>query len=243
MFKKSKLDDFYSAVLQKKLCKNKRRLQCYLNYLFAEIDFNNLRVLDIGGGEGIYSFYAACMGAKEVICIEPEAAGGNQGMNQEFEKLNAKFGLSNKVVLKKTTIQLFEPGDKQFDVILLHNSINHLDETACMHLLEDEKHKKTYQTIFLKISSMLKPGAKLIICDCSRRNFFAFLKIKNPFAPTIEWYKHQTPKVWVSLLQEAGFCDPRIRWTQFYPIRGIPTNYKLASYFLNSHFCLTMRKA
>ena len=44
--------------------------------------------------------------------------------------------------------------------------------------------------------------AILVVCDCSNSNFFARLNISNPFAPAIEWQKHQRPEVW-------SFCYAR----------------------------------
>ena len=137
------------------------------------------------------------------------------------------------------------PGGKQFDIILLHNSINHLDETACINLLSDEASKAIYLDIFSKLSSLASSGAKLIVCDCSRYNFFALLRIRNPFAPTIEWHKHQAPEVWVGLLSQVGFVNPRIRWTSFNTLRlpgRVLLGNKLLSYFLRSDFCFTMEK-
>ena len=56
-------------------------------------------------------------------------------------------------------------------------------------------------------------GGTLLIADCARRNLFGDLMVPNPFAPSIEWLKHQQPKLWVKLLQKAGFESKNIRWT------------------------------
>jgi 2-polyprenyl-3-methyl-5-hydroxy-6-metoxy-1,4-benzoquinol methylase len=55
--------------------RGERMTQALMDNLFRDIDFDGKRVLDIGGGDGVYSFYAAAMGAAEVVCLEPEAAG------------------------------------------------------------------------------------------------------------------------------------------------------------------------
>ena len=151
----------------------------------------------------------------------------------------------NQVEFEPVTFQAFDSAEKQFDIILLHNSINHLDETACINLLNDEASKAIYMDIFSKLSSLASSGAKLIVCDCSRYNFFALLKVRNPFAPTIEWHKHQAPKVWVNLLGQVGFVNPRIRWTAFNTLRSpgrILLGNRLLSYFLRSDFRFTMKK-
>ena len=55
----------------------------------------------------------------------------------------------------------------------------------------------------------------------------------------------QAPEVWAGLLTEAGFSSPRIRWSSFYQFRRpgrLLLGNRLAAYFLQSHFCLTMVK-
>jgi hypothetical protein len=63
--------------------------------------------------------------------------------------------------------------------------------------------------------------------------------------PHIEWEKHQAPGVWVRLLEEVGFAQPRLRWSSFNRLRGTGRallGNPVAAYFLTSHFCLQMRK-
>ena len=47
-------------------------LRFHIKNVFNGIDFAGKRVLDIGGGNGVFSFYAASSGAEYVICLEPE---------------------------------------------------------------------------------------------------------------------------------------------------------------------------
>ena len=166
-------------------------------------------------------------------------------MGAKFRKLGGILGY-DQVRFEPVTFQAFEPAGKQFDIILLHNSINHLDETACINLLDDEVSQAIYMDMFSKLSSLASSGATLIVCDCSRHNFFVLLRIKNPFAPTIEWHKHQVPEVWVHLLGQVGFVNPRIRWTAFNTLRSpgrVLLGHRLLSYFLRSDFRFTMEKS
>ncbi len=244
MSTKPHLEGYSSAVIKEGLYPNRGNLQFHLKTLFKNIALENRRVLDIGGGSGLHSFYAACMGAREVVCLEPETEGSRSGMGAKFRKLGGMLGC-DQVKFEPVTFQAFEPKGKQFDIILLHNSINHLDETACINLLSDEASKATYLNMCSKLSSLAGRGAKLIVCDCSRYNFFALLRIKNPFAPTIEWHKHQAPEVWVDLLSQVGFVNPRIRWTSFNTLRSpgrVLLGNKLLSYFLRSDFRFTVEK-
>ena len=238
------LEVYLSTVIKEGLYPNRRNLQFHLKTLFQDIVLENRTVLDVGGGSGLHSFYAACMGAREVVCLEPETEGSRSGMGAKFRKLGGILGYDH-VWFEPVTFQTFDPAGRQFDIILLHNSINHLDEIACINLLNDDASKAIYMDIFSKLSSLASSGAKLIVCDCSRYNFFALFRIKNPFAPTIEWHKHQSPEVWVGQLSQVGFVNPRVRWTAFNTLRSpgrILLGNRLLSYFLRSDFRFTMEK-
>lgn len=239
-----RIEDYVDIMVAQGLFSNKGNLQFQLDSTFGGTDFKNKRVLDIGGGFGLYSFYAALRGAREVVCLEPEGEGSSSSAIQEFQRLRTLLECDN-VELKPTTIQGFDATGELFDVILLYNSINHLDEAACISLLKEPRSRDIYRELVSKIYSLANKDAKLIVCDCSRYNFFGLLNIRNPIAPTIEWHKHQAPEVWAGLLGEAGFKNPRIRWSSLNRLRNagrILVGNKLMSYFLTSHFCLTMDK-
>lgn len=219
-------------------------LQFHLDTLFDGIDFKNKRVLDIGGGAGLHSFYAASRGAQKVVCLEPEEDGCSSGVIDKFNKLKNLLEYDN-VELRPLTLQAFEAEGQSFDVILLYNSINHLDEAACITLLNESNSKAVYIGLFSKIYSLASNDAALIICDCSRYNFFGLVNVRNPFAPTIEWRKHQAPEIWANLSGEVGFVNPKIRWSSFNRMRTlgkILVGNKLMAYFLTGHFCLSMKK-
>jgi SAM-dependent methyltransferase len=238
------VERFLNVVAKERVYPNKENLRFYLNTLFEGVDFNNKRVLDIGGGTGLYSLWAICMGAKKAVCLEPELEGSSSGVGEKFWKLKSLLQFDN-VVLQRKTFQSFEPDSETFDIILLHNSINHLDEIATINLLKDESSQAIYIDLFSKIYLLQSEGGKLIICDCSRYNVFPLLKIRNPFAPTIEWHKHQAPELWANLLGKVGFVNPKIRWLSFNRLRWwgkVILGNRLISYFLHSHFCLTMDK-
>jgi SAM-dependent methyltransferase len=235
---------YFDIAIKERLYSTRSRLQFYMDTVFHGIDFANKTVLDIGGGTGLYSFYAASRGARRVLCLEPEADGSSPGAVEKIGRLKKLLGREN-VEFRPTTLQAFEPEGETFDVVLLHASINHLDETACIRLLEEPRYRAVYQALFAKISSLSSRGAKIIICDCSRHNFFALLGVRNPFAPTIEWEKHQAPETWAELLTTAGFVNPEITWRSFNrlgPVGRFMFANKAAAYFLKSTFCLRMEK-
>jgi len=219
-------------------------LKFKLKTIFKGIDFKDKRVLDIGGGAGVYSFYAAEKGAKEVVLLEPELEGSSGGFNEQFNhiknKLNAKA-----VSLQRVTFQDFDVSNGKFDIVLLYNSINHLNEEACIVLRKSEEAREAYAGLFDKLSGLSNENADLIICDCSNYNFFQLLKIRNPFTPSIEWEKHQTPEFWTKLLKKHGFGEAKIKWSAFPPFRTLGKwlfAHKLGMYFTASHFCLYMKK-
>lgn len=243
---------YLNIAVKEGICRSKGNLTFYLNYLFESVPFTGKSMIDIGGGSGLYTFYAAIMGAKYVICVEPEMKGSTKGTLKKFKKLSAKLSLSN-VSLQPVRFQEFD-ATRAFDIILLHNSINHLDEEACIKLRYDDEARRRYELIFQKLSKIAAPGAKLVITDCSRYNFFALLDVTNPFAPTIEWHKHQSPEFWSNMLSNYGFINPKIRWgldveayfSSFSGLRKIGRllfGNRFASYFSTSAFLLVMDRS
>jgi len=238
------LNRYFIAVCQEGLFSSPENLKYYTNNLFRDIDFAGKAMVDVGGGSGRFSFYAACMGASKVVCLEPGASGFNPHAFEKFQKLADSLLLAQ-VRYEHVTLQKYDPGSDLFDIILLHDSVNHLDAESCKNLQHDNCAIRGYRALFQKLYDMAREEAVLIITDNSRYNFFHLLHIKNPFVPTIGWEYHQPPQFWASLLSEVGFTSPVIRWTT--PNRLHWFGRKLfgnpiASYFLTSHFCLSMTK-
>ncbi|GMV97050.1 MAG: hypothetical protein AMXMBFR83_14090 [Phycisphaerae bacterium] len=180
--------------------------------LFGGIDLAGKRFLDIGCGNGRFCLWAAIRGAAEVVGLEPSVEGSRGGAAvRQFREFVARLRLDN-VRIEEVTLQDFIQPGRTWDVVLLHAAVNHLDEPACIRLLEDEAARETYRGLFRKIRELMAPGGKLVIMDCARRNLFGDLGWRNPFVPTIEWHKHQQPKTWAALLLESGFREPRISW-------------------------------
>lgn len=247
------LEKYLNIAVKEGLCRSKGYLASYLNYLFQGVSFTGRPMLDIGGGSGLYSFYAAIRGAKHIVCLEPEMEGSTKGTLEKFKQLSASLSLSN-VSFQPVRFQEFDAGNQTFDIILLRASINHLDEKACIKLQYDDDARKRYRLIFQKLSEIAAPNAKLIITDCSRYNFFASLGVRNPFAPAIEWHKHQSPEFWSNMLSDYGFINPKILWgldveAYFSSFSGLQKISRLlfgnqfASYFLTSAFLLVMDRS
>ena len=218
---------------------NFRRMMTYLSWCFDGIDFNGKSVLDIGGGNGIYSFYSKLKGASSVLNLEPFSAGSTTFNLEGVEIIdNLKISINNQ------TIQDFKM-NKSYDIIILHDSINHLDENIFKSIHQDEDKFKEYKKLISKIVKLLSINGQILITDCSRRNFWGDLGLKNPFAPTIDWHLHQRPTLVLKLFENHNF-EKKIRWSPFkrFGLFGyfISSLGFIPSYFLQSHFNICISK-
>lgn len=238
------LKEFFIRSSRNQLYTNRRRLESHLSYMFGETDLKGKNVLDVGGGSGLLSLYAAASGAN-AICLEPEFDGSTQNITDKFDALSSELNLSiGSAILVKSTLQDFE-SEIKYDVIILANSINHLDEESTITLNSDCESKIKFLELFYKMHSMLAPDGILIITDCDRKNFFNDLGLKSPFMPTIEWNKHQSPTCWVNIAKEAGFKKPIIKWSSPNSLGKIGQfllGNRLIAYFLFSHFRIELIK-
>ena len=235
--------NYYQVIDDLKLFSNRRRLKYKLYSIFSNISFQNKNVLDIGGGVGLFCFYARIKGADKVVNLEPQLEGSSKNTSRYFHKINDTINTTN-VYLVDQTFQNF--GSKeQFDVIILHDSINHLNEKACINLEKEETAKITYKKYVKKMYEISSDNSQIIICDCSNRNFFYDVGLKNPLAKNIEWEKHQNPTIWLKLFEEEGFTKVTLKWSSFNrfgKLGSILFGNKIISYFFTSHFCLHVRK-
>lgn len=238
------MEAYFSIVASAFPDRNLGNLRFYLDYLFDGVPLAGRRMLDVGAGDGVYSLYAAAAGAERVVALEPEAAGSSAGVAQKFGRM-AKLSALDSTELVSGSFQEFDPEGERFDVLFLHSSVNHLDEPACIALHTDPRARQTYRALFAKLADMSADGARLIVCDVTRRNLFARLPFKNPVQPNIEWEKHQSPTQWARLLGEVGFLEPRLRWSSFNTLRTpgrLLFGNRVAAWFLLGSFCLTMTR-
>ena len=236
--------DFFQIFYANKAISNINRSKKQMSFLYDRINFTGKNVLDIGGGSGTHSFYAAYHGANNVICLEPESDGSKKGAINSFNRIKKDLELYN-ISLIEQNIQNFDANENKFDIIILHNSINHLNEDACVKLHYDIDSLNTYIRLLSKIDKISSNSSQNIIFDCSRINFFPYLKLKNFFDKNIEWHKHQPPDLWIKLFSDLGFKKSFIRWsspTKLGKIGRLIFNNKFMSFFYTSHFCITLEK-
>lgn len=217
------------------------RYAAYLDLVFDGVPLAGRSVLDVGGGDGIISFYAASKGASRVVCLEPGADGSSPAIDERYQTFTERVG--GPVVRLNERFQDHDPAGEKYDVVLVHNAINHLDEDACARLPEPDA-EAAYRSIFASLRQLLKPEGHIIVTDCGRRNLWGDLRLHNVFAPTIEWHIHQEPKVWDRLMVGAGFAPGRIRWDAPSKMRKpgqVLFGNRPGSYITNSHFIITCR--
>jgi SAM-dependent methyltransferase len=238
------MSEYYETVVSNKAYSSRKRLYYHTKYILGDLSDVKM-ALDIGGGAGVLSFYIASHGALKVVCIEPAAAGSTHNITNTFRKIQKELSFGNRVILETKTFQDYDPAGETFDLIISHNSINHLNEEACINLQINRESCEAYMIYFRKLYRLLRSGGRFIAADCSPYNLFQAFGLKNPLMPTIEWHKHQSPYQWKRLLVKAGFIHPQIQWTTFNALgwvgRLIMGN-PIMSYLTISHFRLTVWK-
>jgi SAM-dependent methyltransferase len=239
------VNNVYELVVNRKILSKKRNIKFRFKYLFNQVDFSDKRVLDVGGGIGWITFFAAAKGAQKAVCLEPECAGSRNGMINKFNEFKSELQSALPVEHLPLTLQehLQQIDGEAYDIVVLHNSINHLDEEACISLRQKESSYNTYKDIFTEVYNKMRPGGKLIVADCSRHNFYNAIGVKVSITRSIEWHKHQAPETWIGLLEEIGFKNPKLQWStpdKFGQVGRVFMGNPLISYFSNSHFKFTM---
>lgn len=215
----------------------------FKNYIFQGINLKDKSLLDIGGGNGIASFFAF-HSDKSCKCtiVDPFEEGSNKEMYSQFNELSKLYDKA--VILHNDYVDTL-PEKKNFDIILMHNSINHIGEDIITDLDNDNKSQEEYSRRLEEILKQAKKGATIIVADCSSKNFWNDLKIKNIFAPAIDWNLHKPPHVWQKMLEDLGCHHINTKWTSRRELllfgKYLFAN-KFISYMLNSHFVSIYKK-
>ncbi len=199
------------------------------------------RVLDIGCGKGTTTFYAALCGAKEVVGLDPEAAGSTAGSSRTFLKIREELGLAQCV---HRPIDFLSYSTKTpFDLVIMYNSINHIREVTS-NIRRDQVAHESQSQVITQIAQMLRVNGWVIFCDASRRNLFNDLGLPSPFSRTINRKVHQSLGAWRYLLAEHGFGDFCHNWYVPYivPWARVLLDNSISNYLTFSHFVLRSRK-
>ena len=210
-------------------------------FLFRGIPLNGKNVLDVGCGTGAFAIWAGLHGANRVLGIEPESDGSTSGTYAEFRRSIDILGLNSIISGEKKYLSDLTPSDGPFDVVVMYQMINHLDEeaTANLHLGKNEYFDRFVAHIS-HLRTLVSAGGVVIFVDCDRRNFWNDIGRRNPLMPTIEWEKHQPSGIWSNVFEHAGFQHDKTTWSSMYPLGKMTENWPL-HYFTISHFCLRVR--
>ena len=211
------------------------RYQVRGNFLFQGIPLRGANVLEVGCGTGAWAIWAALKGADRVIGIEPEAHGSTSTSLEKFKQTIEVLKLGRKVMAADQYLHQLPLQEQPFDVVVMFNVINHLDEDAVVVLREDPLAFERYVTLLKHLHLRMHPDGWLIVADCARANFWSNIGLPSPFAPSIEWHKHQDPDVWINISKHAGFVQSDLRWSPLQPFTRWTAN-RFVQYLTCSHF-------
>jgi len=228
------------GVVARAVGKSPRRYRARAEFLFDGIELDGQRVLDVGCGPGTYALWAGMHGAEYVLGIEPEADGSTSGTLDRFRQTVTKLGLDESVEVAGAFLQDLDVPDKPFDVVVMYNVINHLDEDAVARLHKDASAAERFVDLLAPLTEMMSDGGYLILADCGRDNFWGRFGLRSPAAPSIDWDIHQQPEVWSQVMAKLGFREHDVRWSPQFPLGRLSAN-RLFQYFTASHFVLRLR--
>jgi SAM-dependent methyltransferase len=219
---------------------NPARYELRGNFLFQGISLKGAVVLEVGCGTGAWAIWAALHGASNVVGIEPEAAGSSKSTLRLFRQNIDQLKLRDQIEAQSNCLQDLAESTGPFDVVVMYNVINHLDEEAVLVLDKDIVALERYTALLRKLWLHVHSASWLVVADCARNNFWSQLGLRSPLVPSIEWQKHQNPQIWIEVFRQAGFRNVDLRWS---PMQVFPrfTGNRFVQYLTCSHFVLRFR--
>jgi len=185
-----------------------------LDYIFSEfvdtLDLENKRILDLGCGQGIWSYYMLSKGAKEVIGIDiSEVSINNACKKQEMMRIDAK---RMKFILYDGLGIPFK--DNSFDVVHSDGVIHHAEDDR-MFLKESYRVLREGGGFAGCVYNKISPG--FVARGCLRKLKFMSIYCRpgqgSTFLPEIllcPISRHYTVSEWRNYLNESGYKQCRV---------------------------------
>jgi cyclopropane fatty-acyl-phospholipid synthase-like methyltransferase len=216
------------------------RYRARANSLFSGVPLSGAEVLEIGCGTGAWAIWAALHGAARVVGIEPGAAGSGSNTLERFRQTIKSLGLDKKIEATDHYLQQLPLRSRLFDIVVMYNVINHLDEEAVTILHQYPFAFDRYVALLTDLRARMSQDGWLIAADCARSNLWHWLNLPSPFARSIEWHKHQNPDQWVNVFERAGFRYVDLHWSPLQPFPRLTSNW-FVQFMTCSHFVLRFR--
>ena len=237
--------NYFDSVLKNAGISRARGYEFYFSeYIFKNVDLKGKTIADIGGGNGVASFYALTADTQcECWIVDPIIEGSNETMLAQYDSMAKTIGMS-RIHFHKDLIETLEAPLK-FDIILMHNSINHIGEDIIEEAKIDERRYAEFVDRLKPIIDRLDPGGTIIVSDCGTKNFWDRVGLKSPLAPTIEWSLHGEPEFWQKMLESLDCIHVKTNWTtrrEFGKLGKLFLANRFMSYFTTRHFVSFYKK-
>jgi len=238
------MENFDSVLRDVGIKKYKGYAFYFREFIYSNVDFQGKTIADVGGGNGIASFYALSADPQcQCWIVDPIIEGSNLAMMDQYALMAEKTD-ATRVHFHKDFIETLED-PQQFDIVLMHNSINHIGED----IIEEAK---SNDGRYLEFIGRLKPiidrvvqGGTIIVSDCGTENFWDKIGLRSPFAPTIEWNLHGEPEFWQKMLESVGCAHVKTGWTsrrELGKLGKLLLANRFTSYFTTRHFVSVYKK-
>ena len=160
--------------------RNAERYRFRGRFLFDGIGLAGARVLEVGSGAGAWALWAALHGACRVLAIEPEAEGSHGHALDRLERNIEKMGFENVIEARGCRLQDLPLSAERFDVAIMYNVINHLDEDSVVRLHRDPSAEERYLALLRLLRMHLAARGVVIVADCGRNNLWPRLGLTSP---------------------------------------------------------------
>ena len=142
----------------------------FSNYIYKDLDLDGKKILDIGGGNGIASFYALNLSPDcSAWVVDPIVEGSNNLMFEQYDSMKQNYDAERINFHRDYVDTLLDPN--AFDIIVMHNTINHIGEDILKDISCNNEAYSEYVSRLKTILDRLSSDGVLIVSDCGSRVF------------------------------------------------------------------------